>query len=352
MAIDTYHGMPLRFWVQKVLPLVYDDSLSYYELLGKIVVKLNELIENNNDLAPYIQNEISNQLQGEEFSHILQGIIANFMVNVKYPPEGITPAAGDGATDDTEAIQGCIDYVYNNGGGAVYIPSGIYLTGSITLKENVSLTGFDRYKAIFTLKGGATEPLVTAQGGNTVANITLNGNSASQTYYQPCIVTTGEDHLLYSCIFDGGKYGVEDTSTGHMQMSDIIVPSCLVTGLYEHGSAQVEVENFLVETISAVQGQAGFIINNSNGTYQIGVQGSAGIGAQVQGDRNYIQLRAVNSITDYSDTGTGNEIKVEGKLSNIEQATFDSLELEFGEALEEYPVYNSANQTLKFKKIN
>lgn len=34
----------LRFWVQKVLPLVYDDSLSYYELLNKVVAKLNEMI--------------------------------------------------------------------------------------------------------------------------------------------------------------------------------------------------------------------------------------------------------------------------------------------------------------------
>lgn len=36
----------LRFWCNKVLPLVYDDSLSYYELLCKVVKKLNELIDN------------------------------------------------------------------------------------------------------------------------------------------------------------------------------------------------------------------------------------------------------------------------------------------------------------------
>lgn len=35
----------LRFWCNKVLPLVYDDSLSYYELLCKVVKKLNDLIE-------------------------------------------------------------------------------------------------------------------------------------------------------------------------------------------------------------------------------------------------------------------------------------------------------------------
>lgn len=34
-----------RFWCQKVLPLVYDDSLSYYELLCRVVDYINKLIE-------------------------------------------------------------------------------------------------------------------------------------------------------------------------------------------------------------------------------------------------------------------------------------------------------------------
>lgn len=38
---------PFKFWCQKVLPLVYDDSLSYYELLCKVVDYLNKAI---NDL--------------------------------------------------------------------------------------------------------------------------------------------------------------------------------------------------------------------------------------------------------------------------------------------------------------
>ena len=34
-----------RFWCQKVLPLVYDNSLSYYEVLCKVVKYINELID-------------------------------------------------------------------------------------------------------------------------------------------------------------------------------------------------------------------------------------------------------------------------------------------------------------------
>lgn len=41
---------PIELHCQKILPLVYDDSLSYYEVLCKAQQKLNELIENNNEL--------------------------------------------------------------------------------------------------------------------------------------------------------------------------------------------------------------------------------------------------------------------------------------------------------------
>jgi hypothetical protein len=40
----------VRFWCFKVLPLVYDDSLSYYEVLCKVVAKLNEMIDSMNEL--------------------------------------------------------------------------------------------------------------------------------------------------------------------------------------------------------------------------------------------------------------------------------------------------------------
>ena len=45
-----------RFWCQKVLPLVYDDSISYYELLNKIVVYLNNVISDFNTVAENFDN--------------------------------------------------------------------------------------------------------------------------------------------------------------------------------------------------------------------------------------------------------------------------------------------------------
>lgn len=40
----------LKYWCNKILPLVYDDSISYYEVLCKTSAKLNEVIESTNGL--------------------------------------------------------------------------------------------------------------------------------------------------------------------------------------------------------------------------------------------------------------------------------------------------------------
>lgn len=39
------------YWCQKVLPLVYDDSLSYYEMLCKITDYVNQIVENDKNFA-------------------------------------------------------------------------------------------------------------------------------------------------------------------------------------------------------------------------------------------------------------------------------------------------------------
>lgn len=53
---DTYAATVhrLQYWCQLVLPAVFDDSLSYYELVAKVVGKLNEVIGSNNELAGYV----------------------------------------------------------------------------------------------------------------------------------------------------------------------------------------------------------------------------------------------------------------------------------------------------------
>ena len=60
MDIKPLHHF--RFWCQKVLPLVYDDSLSYYEVLCKVVNYINNLIATNNQIIEYV-DELKAELQ-------------------------------------------------------------------------------------------------------------------------------------------------------------------------------------------------------------------------------------------------------------------------------------------------
>ena len=79
----------VKFWCYKVLPLVYDDSLSYYELLCKVVSKLNELIEKYasfDDVVAEIQSAIDAlQKQIDEFdTTYIEKLINDKLANMIY----------------------------------------------------------------------------------------------------------------------------------------------------------------------------------------------------------------------------------------------------------------------------
>ena len=59
-SMGTYNSpKTFKFWCQKVLPLVYDDSLSYYELLCKVVDYLNKTMEDVNTAVGDV-NDLNN----------------------------------------------------------------------------------------------------------------------------------------------------------------------------------------------------------------------------------------------------------------------------------------------------
>ena len=68
---DFIHVEPVRYWCHKILPLVYDDSLSYYEVLCKIVDYINKLIDDDNSIITQIE-ELKKELE------IVQKWIENF----------------------------------------------------------------------------------------------------------------------------------------------------------------------------------------------------------------------------------------------------------------------------------
>ena len=84
---------PFHFWCQKVLPLVFDDSLSYYEVLCKLTRKVNEIIStvatDISDLKEWVETKIQELIDdiGEtDIPKILFGktilVVCDNMVNV------------------------------------------------------------------------------------------------------------------------------------------------------------------------------------------------------------------------------------------------------------------------------
>lgn len=55
------------FWCQKVLPLVYDDSLSYYEVLCKAIDMLNNVIDGNNAIIEQVNQNTEDIQTLKEF---------------------------------------------------------------------------------------------------------------------------------------------------------------------------------------------------------------------------------------------------------------------------------------------
>lgn len=78
----------LKYWCNKILPLVYDDSLSYYEVLCKTSAKLNEVIESTNGLLnawSTYKNDIDKAFGeytaglGKKFADLTDKIDADFL---------------------------------------------------------------------------------------------------------------------------------------------------------------------------------------------------------------------------------------------------------------------------------
>lgn len=61
MAINVQNVERFKFIAHKIIPLVYDDSLSYYEFLCKVMQKLNEVVsslDNQNEILEAFDEEI------------------------------------------------------------------------------------------------------------------------------------------------------------------------------------------------------------------------------------------------------------------------------------------------------
>lgn len=184
-----------------VLPTVYGDELSYGEQLNKFCANLNALNKNNNMLPEYISNLIQEYITSGAIEENIRNVLSTYILNVKYPPEGITPAKGDGITNDTEAVTGCINYLKENDlSGAIYFPSGTYALDSFSVDfYNISLFGFGYAATTLFFRGVGTKPFITLNSQCVgLVNLTINGNGIAQPTKVNTIEISGDENIIAS----------------------------------------------------------------------------------------------------------------------------------------------------------
>lgn len=295
-----------------VLPTVYSDALSYGEQLDKFCYSLNKVIENNNILPDYVAEKIREYISSGAIGEVVRDILANYILNVKYPPEGITPAVGDGSADDTSALQGCIDYAAENG-GVVYFPYGSYLTQPLTMKSGVSLFGFDRYSTKIVLKGGATKALLNGNGNNlSVCSLTLDGNSGIQVNDVNVVDMTGSDLLFNNLIIKDGYKLFNFIGDGHLQLDNIVFGSAVENCFSVDGNVIVEAKNLLFTALSKVGGISVVNIKSNGGDYDFNSVAKCDTCMLISGNDNKIIAMIGGANNDYDDSGEHNNVEIVG----------------------------------------
>lgn len=310
---------PFAFWTQHVLPLVYGDEISYMETLGKMRDILNELIKNNNNLPEYIQQMIEEYISSGAIESVIDKILSNLILNVKYPPAGIPKAKGDGTANDHDSIQGCIDYAAGLGGGVVYLPAGKYLTSSLVLKPGVTLLGFGRYATSLILAGGATTHLITGTVSDCgLLNLTLDAKMSSQVNRVDAVELVGNHIDIKNCIVKDCYTSINVQKTGSaINICDVICrvasDACLRIGGTDGG---LLVDGLEMTGLSTNLGVA-YIVTDSNGDIyrDINIHGAGALGIDVAGSQNYFDGKISGVTKDYEDLNGGNTFELFGKSS-------------------------------------
>lgn len=194
---------PFKAWFQKTLPLAYDDSLTYQELLYKLIAKINEVIESQNQtnenfdelyalfiqLKEYVDNyfknldvqeEINKKLDEMVADGTLESIIAKYLKHqLVVNPEGYG-AVGDGVTNDAAAFKKMFTDAQNNG----YI---IKLT-----KPKYNVAGIGRPYIIITMWGDTDKTTLLFGENDALVN---NGSLSLKNIVFEC-ETTGTSPII------------------------------------------------------------------------------------------------------------------------------------------------------------
>lgn len=328
----------LRMLCMKVLPTVYGDALSYEEQVCKVTEKINQLVDTVNALPDYIVEVVKELIDAAGLEDIIRNVLANlYFINVKNPPTPFAAAKGDGATNDTAAIQALINYARLQR-SYLFFPAGNYIVDGLTMVENISLVGLDRYSSIITLAPDSNHDLVTGLVENaSISNLTLNANMNGQTANCSCLNATVDNALIDFVIFRNGYDSVVVENTNEFEGAYWLFDGIQHNALTLNGDGAV-ISNVIFKNASQLSANALAIVNGNNKITGIfsnvaipnGVVISA-VGATVEGtilnarttitggNGNYVNVEDLTGLTKYGTNDT--ETLTGNKTTNAATAT-------------------------------
>lgn len=221
------------------------------------IVKITELPVattplTGSEVIPAVQNGVT-----------VQTAISNIGVAGAYVNVKTFGAVGNGTTDDTAAIQACIDYVNSLGGGTVFFPAGTYYVGQMYYYPGIAFLGVGPASKLLKIPSAAkflrmfsrlTTPVITTDTpAVSWTNLYLDGNSANAPPYQNYELE--QQHLIFlvggadsgpsagrlrafinNCVFENGTAdAVSVYNNVNLEISDCMMRECFRGGLVVTG---------------------------------------------------------------------------------------------------------------------
>lgn len=294
---------PFVRFVASAVPMVFDNSLSYYEALcalWKYIQDMSDVVNNNatleeefidkvNDLETYVntyfdnldvQEEINNKLDEMAESGELQDLIFDYIgriavVNVRY-----YGAVGDGVTDDYEAIQTAID---DNPMKTLHFDEGTYL-----ISQHLSLPATDNEKVFLELDPNAT---IKADGSFTDDFLIMVGETGTAESYANSKHQTGVSGGILDC--NGRTSGIKSEKTHLARFSNLDIQNCQTIGIQIDQSNNTSSDAFLSDiNLSGVDGNdtdtIGVLLNGYDNNMEMIRTNGFHTGFYINGNGNYL----------------------------------------------------------------
>lgn len=266
--------------------------------LGELPEKINEIVKealSDANLA---------QIVGETL------IQYGLAINVKMPGFDLTPAVGDGETDDTVALQAMIAYANANNMPMIF-PPGVYRVTGLDVNVDTVFLGFD---ATLMLAPVSAKPLITLTAHLATSGLTLNGNLGGQTTVQNIINIVNGSFAITNSTIMGGASCIEGTLVGESIIGDSYLLNFQEYGIHANGTGSFTASNVVVPSVATGGAMCFMRIDCDNcSVSNFSSKASVPNGFEIAGNNNAISANIPNAEASVNDSGSGNTWTITGK---------------------------------------